>query len=219
MKLYQRILGIFTLAYQLLRVSLQTIYGGWRISKLTPPIVTIFGGAKLKEHDQYFKQAYNLGKLLMEHDISVLTGGGPGIMEAVSCGVLHKSSGKISSIGIGVRGLGQGRNPCVEEYFELNYFFARKLLLTRYSYAFVIFPGGFGTLDEFSEVLTLMQTKKMQQTPIVLIGKDYWSKFLGWVKGEALQHKLIDADNVKLFTLTDSLHEAFTVIQSSCKKS
>ncbi len=143
------------------RVVFQLVYGFWRISKLEQPIVSIFGSARLAQDQIYFKQAHDLAQRFIAHDISVLAGGGPGIMEAVTCGaVVHDGTGKGKSIGIGVRGLGEKRSLCVQEYFELDYFFARKWLLTQYSSAFIVFPGGFGTLDELAEVLTLIQTKK-----------------------------------------------------------
>ncbi len=219
MTIFERIADVLGLCWSLFRLSMQIVYGGWKVSKLHKPIVTIFGGSRLEEGDEYFKQAHKLGKMLVENDISVLTGGGPGIMEAASCGAQIRKTGKGASIGIGVTDLGEGQNPCVDEYIELNYFFARKWLLTRYSRAFVVFPGGFGTLDELAEVLTLIQTKKMKQlnAPIILIGKEFWHEFIDWLEGEALKHGFIDPEHFALFTVTDNLHEAFCLIRDECK--
>lgn len=158
MVIIKRIKVCCSLAGTLFRVFFQLLYGAWRISKLSDPMVSIFGGTHLKDTDFYFKKAHSLGEQLVAHDISVVTGGGPGLMQAVSCAV-YESHGKSKSIGIGVRDLKEQRNPCVQEYFELDQFFARKWLLTRYSMAFIVFPGGFGTVDELAEVLTLIQTK------------------------------------------------------------
>ena len=148
----------------------------------------------------------------------MLTGGGPGVMEAVSRGALvHGDTiGKGKSIGIGVVGLDEKRSLCMQEYFELDYFFARKWLLTQYSSAFIIFPGGFGTLDELGEVLTLMQTKKMGRVPIILIGTEFWAPLMQWVQ-EALAHKTIDQESVALLTVTDNLEQAFCVVRDRCK--
>src|SRR5579872_2511581 len=179
--MFKRITMVCVLGWRFFRVFFQIIYGAWRVSKLPHPIVSIFGSAKLAQSDTYAKEANKLATLLSEAGISVLTGGGPGIMEAANCGIFKSKREKtIRSIGIIVRGLDEPRNMCVEEYFELDYFFARKWLLTQYSSGFVVFPGGFGTLDELSEVLTLIQTNQLKPVPIVLIGKEYWHSFMEW---------------------------------------
>src|SRR5436190_16358907 len=119
-------------------------------------------------------------------------------MEAASCGatsINHK--GRI--VGIGVKSLGEERNKCVENYFELDYFFARKWLLMYYSSAFVIFPGGFGTLDELAEILTLIQTKNLKVAPVVLIGVDYWREFVDWIHKAAVMNGMIEKENLRLF--------------------
>jgi uncharacterized protein (TIGR00730 family) len=106
---------------------------------------------------------------------------------------------------------------CVEEYFELDYFFARKWILTQYSSGFIVFPGGFGTLDELSEVLTLIQTKQMKKVPIVLVGKEYWRPFMEWITDEALKHKAIEPEHVKLFSITDDMQTAFCFVRGQCE--
>jgi len=204
-------------AFKLMRVFFQLLYGTWKISKLEDPIVSIFGGARLMEDQDYFKQAQALGERFAQNGISVLTGGGPGVMEAASCGVEYARERKGHTIGIGVRNLGEGKNKCVEEYFELDYFFARKWLLSRYSAAFIVFPGGFGTLDELTEVLTLIQTKRLTPRPIVLVGIEYWQPFMKWVTDEALKHQLISNQDIQLFTVTDDLEHAFCVVRDECK--
>jgi uncharacterized protein (TIGR00730 family) len=122
----------------------------------------------------------------------------------------------VKSIGIGVRGL-EPKNPCVEEYFELDYFFARKWLLTQYSSGFIVFPGGFGTLDELAEVLTLLQTKHMKKVPIVLIGTDYWRPFMQWVTDQAVPRGLVLPEHVELFSVTDDIYKAFCFVRGECK--
>ena len=120
-----------------------------------------------------------------------------------------------TSIGISVRGL-EDKNPCVQEYFKMDYFFARKWLLTQYSSGFVVFPGGFGTLDELSEVLTLLQTNQIKKVPIVLIGKEYWQPFMDWITNEMVDHQLITPEHVKLFSITDDIEQAFCFVRGKC---
>lgn len=200
------------------RVFRQTLYGIWRLFSIPDPKVTIFGSARLEPDDTYAKQAHELGGKFVSNGISVITGGGPGIMEAVSCGAMKNGAGNAVSIGIGVKELDEGKNPCVQEYIELDYFFARKWLLTRYSTAFVVFPGGFGTLDELGEVLTLIQTEKLPRVPIVLIGKEYWHLLMQWFEKEALTHETIAEKDLKLFTVTDDIGEVYSIVYEFCKK-
>lgn len=208
----QRLKIFFSEARHLSYVYFQLIYGIWKIAKIPHPIVTIFGGSRFASTDPYAMEAHNFAKMLVKANISVITGGGPGIMEAANC-ALPPLGGKAKSIGIGVRGLGEGPNKCVQEYFLLDYFFARKWLMTNYSQGFAVFPGGFGTLDELSEVLTLIQTKKLGRVPIVLIGSEYWELLMQWLNTQALDHKLILKEELELFKVTDDLHEALNILQ------
>lgn len=205
------------LGFRFLRVFLQIIYGVWRVSKLTQPAVSIFGSAKVAQNDKYAQEANQIAVWLGQEGISVLTGGGPGIMEAANCGGVKKGrKSDVKSIGIGVHGLNEPKNVCVEEYFELDYFFARKWLLTQYSSGFIVFPGGFGTLDELAEVLTLIQTKQLKKVPIVLVGKDYWRPFMQWVTEEALPRGLVKSEHVTLFSVTDDPYKAFCFVRGEC---
>lgn len=213
-----RLYMCISLYFSLTRVSFQILYGVWKIAGMAKPWVSIFGGARIGQGSKYFVKAHWISKQLVENDISVLTGGGPGIMEAASCGAIDSKKGKGRSVGIGVENLGEDRNPCVSEYFELNYFFARKWLLTQYSKAFVIFPGGFGTLDELFEILTLIQTKKLAKVPILLIGKSYWEPFVDWLEHKALVHGAIKKEDLGFMVLTDDLQEAVTIVLETCKK-
>jgi uncharacterized protein (TIGR00730 family) len=214
----QRIRMCASLAYRFVHVFSQIIYGVWRVSKLPHPIVSIFGSAKITQADKYAQEANLIASLLVEEGVSVLTGGGPGIMEAANCGAISpKKKGAVKSIGIGVRGLNEPKNVCVEEYFELDYFFARKWLLTQYSTGFIVFPGGFGTMDELSEVLTLIKTHQMKRVPIVLVGKDFWHPFMQWVTEQAAPRGLIKPEDVKLFSVTDDPYMAFCFVQGKCE--
>jgi len=214
---FKRVGFCFSMFYRFFKVWVQVVYGAWHLSKLQRPFVSIFGGARLSQESVHAQAANSLARRLVEHDISILTGGGPGVMYAANCGAtMPKNGGKGRSVGIGVKDLGEGRNPCVQEYFELDYFFARKWLLTRFSSAFIVFPGGFGTMDELAEVITLIQTKKLARVPIVLVGTDYWDPFVQWLTDSAISHDLIDEKDLQLFTVTDDLEQVFCIIRDRC---
>lgn len=214
---FMRLAKCFVFFFKMLHAVFQLTYGIWRISKLSRPIVSIFGSSKMEQDIEYARQAHQIGRWFIEVDISVLTGGGPGIMEAANCGAFPSGSkGEVKSMGIGVRGLEQRQNPCVEEYFELRYFWARKWLLTNYSDGFIVFPGGFGTMEELTEVLTLIQTGKLKKVPIVLIGKKFWAPFMRWVVDEALANKLIKPEHIEFFSITDDPYQAFCLVRDKC---
>lgn len=210
----QRLWASIKLWFSFMRVSYQIAYGYLHLLQLPKPIITIFGASRASQQDDYFTWAHQLSQMFAEVGISVVTGGGGGIMRAASCGVKERK--RMSSVGIGVKDLGEGQNPCVSDYIELDYFFARKWLLTRYSSGFIVFPGGFGTLDEMAEIITLIQTKKLPVAPIVLIGVEYWELFMDWLKREALGHNFIEEVHLELFVLTDDLQEAFAIIHDAC---
>ena len=217
MMFFTRFRRFLVLFVHLFRTTFQMLYGAWRISKLPGPIVTIFGSSRMQQNTPYAQKAREMGQRFIENDISILTGGGPGIMEAASCNIQPKKGSKAKSIGINVRGLEDRPTKCGDsEYFELEYFFARKWLLTQYSSGFVIFPGGFGTLDEMAGVLTLIQTKNLKQVPVVLIGKEYWRPFIDWIHNEALVHGAILKDELEFFYVTDDLDEAFCWVLGKC---
>ncbi len=209
-------IGIF---FRLQSVVSQQIYGAWRVSALPRPIVTIFGGSRFGQSDIYAKQAHELARMFADAGVSVLTGGGSGIMQAVNCGAIASGVGKGRTMGISVTNIGEVPNPCVQEYIELDYFYARKWLLTRYASGFVIFPGGFGTFDELGEVITLMQTGKSKRVPIILIGKEFWDGFMQWLIDQPCEHGLIARENLELFHITDDLQQAFCMVRDACKLS
>ena len=190
------------------------IKGVWKISKLSQPIVTIFGGSKLHQDHEYSKKAYDLGVLLVSHNVSVITGGGPGIMEAASCGAFKKKEG-VRSIGITVKGLeNEAVNSCADDMLVVKHFFTRKWLLTRYSNAFVVCPGGFGTLDELFEITTLMQVDKMEHKPVVLIGVEYWQPLLKWME-KAIDEGLLLQKDMDLLYVTDDIKDALKYLNVS----
>jgi uncharacterized protein (TIGR00730 family) len=204
----------------LARVLFQLLYGISKLSRLKKAPVTIFGGTRLNADSIYIKKAQELAGMLADNNIPVLTGGGPGIMEAASCGAAMRQGKIVTTIGIGVKGLKEPLpfNKCVKETIEMDYFFSRKWLLVKYSVGFAVFPGGFGTLDELMELLTLIQTKMRPKAPIVLIGKEYWQPFLRWVEDSALKNGLITEQDAALFSVTDDICEAFNLLHATCQR-
>ena len=168
--------------------------------------VTIFGSARVHEGDPFYAKARELAGNLAKEGFAVITGGGPGIMEAANRGC-HEAGGL--SIGCNIElPHEQSVNPYVDLGVEFRYFFARKTMFVKYADAFAIFPGGFGTLDELFESLTLIQTGKIRHFPVVLVGKEYWSGLLDWLRAEAVTRGTIAADDLDLFQLTDDMDEA-----------
>lgn len=213
--LWQRITTIFWSTIHLMHVMWQMIYGCWRVSGLKQPIVTIFGGSQIMPTDFYAKKASDFAHMLVKNDISLLTGGGPGIMEAASCGILLEE-GKGMSMGIGVEGL-EGPNRCAHVYFMVDYFFARKWLLTRFSSAVVVFPGGFGTLDELFELFVLIQEKKMKDVPVILVGSEFWNPLFVWLRDMVeKKHNLIAMQSLHLFKIEDDLDQVLCLVKNSC---
>jgi uncharacterized protein (TIGR00730 family) len=184
---------------------------GFRKLHFVNPCITVFGSARFKEDNVYYKQARLLAQLIAKKGFTVMTGGGPGIMEAANRGA-KDVSGK--SIGCNIElPKEQQPNPYLDFNITMNHFYVRKVLLLKYSYAFAVFPGGFGTMDELFETLTLLQTKKISNFPVVLFGKDYWSKLLEQTKDmEALG--TISKNDLDLFLVTDSVTEGMSYINT-----
>lgn len=213
---FKRLIFIIRFIAHFMHVFWQLLYGVFKISKLKHPMVTIFGGSRLPKDSYYFDKAYALAALLVKHDISVLTGGGPGVMEAANCGAFSEKTPIVRSIGIGVEGLNEKPNSCMQKYFIFHYFFARKWLLTRFSKGFIVFPGGFGTLDELFEIVTLIQTEKMPPLPIVLFGVSYWTPLIEWIKEKPLKEGLLHDKNLNIFLITDDIGDAFNHAKKEC---
>ncbi len=168
--------------------------------------ITIFGSARIQEDDPYYAQARELAGLLAREGFAVITGGGPGIMEAANRGC-HEAGGL--SIGCNIElPREQAINPYVDLGVEFRYFFARKTMFVKYADGFAIFPGGFGTLDELFESLTLIQTGRIRHFPVVLIGKAYWSGLLDWIRAEAIAHGNVGPEDLDLIEITDDMDQA-----------
>jgi uncharacterized protein (TIGR00730 family) len=180
------------------------------------PAVSVFGSARMKPGNRYYKQARELGSMLAKAGYAVITGGGPGIMAAANRGA---QEGGGLSVGCNIElPMEQGLNPYVDLGIEFRYFFARKVMFVKYADAFVIFPGGYGTLDELFEALTLIQTKKVEHFPVILIGTDYWTGMIDWIRATLLEEAAISAADVDLLRLTDDPAEAVEIINAYAEK-
>ena len=175
------------------------------------PAVTIFGSARVKAEDPFYNKAEMLARRLAQKGFSVITGGGPGIMEAANKGAAE-AGGK--SIGMNIRlPFEQKPNPYANISIEYKYFFVRKVMFVKYAVAYVIFPGGFGTLDELFEALTLIQTKRIKSFPVILFGQEYWSGMIDWLRNTMVREDKIVAEDLDFIKIVDDPDEAVRHIQ------
>jgi uncharacterized protein (TIGR00730 family) len=185
-----------------------------RMAKIGP-CVSIFGSARTKEENPYYKESVALAEKLSKRGYGIISGGGPGIMEAANKGA---QQGKGASVGLNIDlPFEQNHNPYIDPQhnLEFDYFFVRKVIFVKYSQAFVIMPGGFGTLDEFFEAMTLIQTKKIRRRPVVLFGSDYWKGLLSWVEETMLKKEHnISAEDLNLFAVVDTVDDAVQHIEN-----
>jgi hypothetical protein len=192
------------------RIFLEFVRGFQALESLGP-CVTVFGSARFDEDHRYYKLARQLGSRLAEEGFTVMTGGGPGIMEAANRGA--REAGGLS-IGCNIElPHEQDLNPYLDRFVEFEHFFVRKVMLVKYSQAFVVLPGGFGTLDEFFETLTLMQTDKIEEFPVVAMGVEFWELLGDCLRDTMVAEGTIDAADLDLIKLTDSIDEAIKMIR------
>ena len=183
---------------------------GFRVLHIVGPCVTVFGSARVGEGTPYYELARQLGAGLSRLGFTVMTGGGPGIMEAANRGA-RQAGGR--SVGCNILlPTEQAPNPYLDKWLRCRHFFVRKILLVKYSYAFVIMPGGIGTLDEFFEALTLIQTRKILEFPVVLVGKEYWQPLVALLTQLETQG-MVSPPDLQLLTYTDSVEEALAHIE------
>ncbi len=174
-------------------------------------LVSVFGSARTKPDDPVYKDCVRLGELLTDAGYGILTGGGPGIMEAANRGAWKKNG---ESVGLNIKlPMEQHPNPFQSDSLDFRYFFVRKVCFLKYSVAITIYPGGFGTLDEFSEALTLIQTSKVRTVPLVAVGKEYWQPLFDWFRGTMLRDHMINEDDLDLFYVAENADDAFRYIK------
>lgn len=228
MEFFTRVRQYLPFLKSLFQDNVRLIWGMWRLMKLPQPAITVFGGSRITGTSIYAHQASLVAKKLVSHGFSIITGGGPGIMEAANLGALEhfiecklgqsQKCKPVVSAGIGLIRLNKERaNPYVQEYIEMEHFFSRKWLLVRYAIGFVVFPGGFGTLDELFEIVTLVQTQRMNRLPIVLVGKRHWQPLMTWIENTILTAGLIEENDGAILQLVDDVDEAVAIIVGYCK--
>ncbi len=184
---------------------------GFRRFHFLGPCVTVFGSARFPETHRYYGLAREIGAALANAGFTVMTGGGPGIMEAANRGA-REAQGR--SIGCNILlPKEQKPNPYLDTFITFRHFFVRKVMLVKYSYAFVAMPGGFGTLDEVFETLTLVQTGKIEEFPVVLVGREYWAPLVAFLEGTLVARGTIDATDLARITVTDSVEEVIDCVK------
>lgn len=194
-------------SWQVLRIHSEFIKGFDELSELIP-CISIFGSARTKMSDNYYIEAVKLGELIVKNGWGVITGGGPGIMEAGNLGAKNGVS-----VGLQIQlPFENCSNPYVNKNVSCRYFFTRKVFFLKYSQAFVAFPGGLGTLDELFETLTLIQTGHLRKVPVVLVGKKYWNGMLKWMKSTMLEDGKISKEDLNLFKVVDNAEDAMNYI-------
>jgi uncharacterized protein (TIGR00730 family) len=189
---------------------------GFEDLKPISPAVSIFGSARSAKETEHYKTTEQLAYLLGKAGYNIITGGGGGLMEAANKGA--KRAG-VKSVGLCIElPFEKQENPYITHLLSFRYFFVRKVMFTKYAHAFVFLPGGFGTLDELAEVLTLLQTQKMPPLPMILVGKDYWKNLLEWLKNTVAAHGYINQEDFKLFKVTDDIEKIPSMIRDFYKR-
>ena len=190
--------------------------GGFETLASVWPAVSVFGGARVARDSETYRQAETVARLLAESGFAVITGGGPGAMEAASRGA-RLGGGR--TVGLNIKLPSEQRpNRYVETVVNFDYFFVRKVMFVKYACAFVGLPGGYGTLDEMFECLTLKQTRKMKNFPVILFGTNFWSGLVDWLEKRCLEDGMISRKDMKLFTVTDSPEEVARIVSQSWRR-
>lgn len=202
----------FAETVRLIRILMEFI-SGFRALQGVGPAVTVFGSARFKDGHPYYALAREIGAKLARYGFTVMTGAGPGLMEAANRGA-RDVGGKTFGCNI-VLPHEQSSNPYLDKYITFKHFFVRKVMLVKYSYAFVILPGGMGTLDEASEAITLIQTGKLYDFPVVFVGKEYWKGFFDWIQGTLVKSGAIAENELSFIRITDSTDEVCSIIRES----
>ncbi len=204
-------------SWSVFKIMSEVVEGYEKMARIGP-CVTIFGSARTAANNKYYKIAEEAGYLLTKKGFGVISGGGPGIMEAANRGA---QAGGGKSVGINIILPHEQRsNPYIDtdKLITFDYFFVRKLMFTKYSQGYIVMPGGFGTLDELFEAMTLIQTHKMVKFPIVLIGSEYWNGLIAWIKEQLIANNNINPNDLDLFTLVDDAASAVKVIEEYYNK-
>jgi uncharacterized protein (TIGR00730 family) len=187
-------------SWRLFHIMAEFVEGFENLSDLQPAI-TFFGSARCRKGEELYENTYELAKMLAKNGFNIITGGGGGVMEAANKGA---KEGGAKSIGVNIElPFEQKPNPYSTIKLSFRYFFVRKVMFLKYAMAYIVMPGGFGTLDEFSEALTLIQTKKMRPFPIILVGSTYWAGLIEWMKTTQLETGKISKEDLEIFKIMD----------------
>jgi uncharacterized protein (TIGR00730 family) len=198
--------------WRVLRIQSEFVEGFGLLAEL-PRAVSVFGSARTPADHPDYAMAQQLGGALADAGWAVITGGGPGIMEAANRGASEAGG---LSVGLGIElPFEQSLNDWVDLGLEFRYFFARKTMFVKYAQAFVICPGGFGTMDELFEALTLVQTRKVNEFPVILMGREFWTPLLDWLRGTLAERRLVKPEDLDLFVVTDDVAEAVRIIDAA----
>lgn len=201
--------------WRVLRIQAEFVEGFGALAELGPAI-SIFGSARVREDHDDYETAREIARGIVDLGYAVITGGGPGIMEAGNRGA--KEAGGVS-VGLGIElPHEQGMNEYVDLGVDFRYFFARKTMFVKYSSGFVVMPGGFGTLDELFEALCLMQTHKIDMFPVILVGRDYWGGLVDWLRGAVLDRATINAPDLDLLRIVDTADEAIAALRDAVRE-
>ena len=200
---------VHTDPWRVLRIQSEFVEGFGALAELGPAI-SVFGSARTTPEDPMYQAAEQLGRALSEAGFAVITGGGPGTMEAANKSACEADG---VSVGLGIElPFESGLNRFVDIGINFRYFFARKMMFVKYAQGFVVLPGGFGTFDELFEALTLVQTQKVTSFPIILVGRDYWSGLVDWIKATVLADGKITENDLDMFRVTDDINEAVEIL-------
>jgi uncharacterized protein (TIGR00730 family) len=200
---------VHTDPWRVMRIQSEFVEGFGALAELGPA-VSVFGSARTKPGTTFYELGTEVGRALVEAGYAVITGGGPGAMEAANKGAIEAGG---ASVGLGIElPFEQGLNQYVDLGVNFRYFFARKMMFVKYAQGFIVLPGGFGTLDELFEAVTLVQTQKVTSFPIVLMGKEYWGGLFDWLRGTVLDTGTVSAKDVDLLHLTDDVAEAVHLV-------
>ena len=201
-------------SWRMFRIMAEFVDGFEGMSAIDIPAVTIYGSARTKQDHKYYLLAEKIAAGLVEEGFAVLTGGGPGIMEAANKGAF--SAGGLS-VGLNINlPHEQNLNPFVNFSLDFKYFFVRKVMLMKYSTGFICMPGGFGSMDEIFESLTLIQTEKIEPFPIVLVGSEFWGGLVEWIEDKMIESGNISPDDISLFKVIDDPAEVVAYIKNNC---